>query len=232
MASGRRAVTREFYDSLVIAYREAPGNASFASRRALCDRRMAKRGWELGWPAYPWARPIKVVLEEEKQAAQAALRRAQISAQEAAEAERELARQESIEGLKQERQMLKAARGDVLSVLVIAAELVPAMRACAQAVAAAMKPDPATGKPAQIAPAVAMGLLTRHATLVQKAVGSAEAIIQLSRLDRGAATVIHGAAAEDLSIEDALAELEAVEEVLRGARSTTPLLAPASAKVQ
>jgi hypothetical protein len=220
----RRALTRELYDSLVIAFREAPGNASFAARRALCERRMAKRGWEIGWPQYPWAKPIKRVLENEKIDAMAQARMATVRAQEAAEAERDAARQEAIDAKKQEHQMLKAARGDVLAALVLAAELVPSMRAVAQAVAAACRspgngPDGKPLPPAIPAPA-AMGLLTRHATLIQKAVGAAEAVIQLSRLERGASTVNVGLSApdEDLSMEDALEELEAIEEVLRTAK--------------
>ncbi len=64
-----------------------------------------------------------------------------------------------------------------------------------------------------------MGILTRHATLIQKAVGATEAIVQLSRLDRGASTVNVGGVTEDLTLEQAVEELEALEEVLAGART-------------
>ena len=225
MGEKRSSVTREFYDSLVIAFRETPGNASAASRRALCERRMAKRGWEKGWPQYPWARPIKLVLEEEIVSAQAAARTAVIRAQEAQEEEREAARQESIEARKQEQQMLKAARGDVLAALVLAADLVGAMRVAVAAIKDQMKVDPATGKLPSISPAAAMGLLTRHATLVQKAVGAAEAVIQLSRLDRGAATINVGLGVpeEHLTPAQIDEELAAIAEVLKSARSPREL---------
>jgi hypothetical protein len=192
---------------------------------------MAKRGWEAGWlDRAPWARPIRVVIEEEREQAQAAVRAVHIRASEAADAERELSRQESIEARKQEQQMLKAARGDVLAALVLATELIPSMREVVKIVAESLKPDPVTGKRAAIAPAVAMGLLTRHATLIQKAVGAAEAVIQLSRLERGASTVNLGVGIPDeqLSMEDAMQELEAIEEVLSGARSSTPAQSPAA----
>jgi hypothetical protein len=219
-----KPVTREFYDSLVIAYREQPGNASYAARAASCERRMAKRGWELGWPRLPWARPIKVVLEAEIVSAQAANRTAVIRAQEAAEGEREAARQESIEARRQEQQMLKAARGDVIAALVLAADLVGAMRAAVAAIKQGLAFGPA-GEPPVISPGAAMALLTRHATLVQKAVGAAEAVIQLSRLDRGASTINVGLGLpeENLSPAQIDEELAAIAEVLGAARAGAQL---------
>ncbi len=126
--------------------------------------------------------------------------------------------------------MLKAARGDVLAALLVAAEIVPAMRSVAKSIAKACEPK-ADGSPPDIQPTVAMGLLTRHATLIQKAVGAAEAVIQLSRLDRGASTVNIGPATEDLSLDEALEELEALEETLGAARARglTPALGVGSA---
>lgn len=47
MARTRR--TREIYQRLIEAFREKPGNASHAARRAKCERRMAKTAWEKGW---------------------------------------------------------------------------------------------------------------------------------------------------------------------------------------
>ncbi len=219
----RKPVTREFYDSLVIAYREQPGNATHAARRALCERRMAKRGWDQGWPQYPWAGPIKLLMEQEIVSAQAAARTAVIRAQEAAEGEREAARQEAIEGRKQEQQMLKAARGDVIAALVLAADLVGAMRVAVAAIKEQLQVK--DGKLPQIQPAVAMALLTRHATLVQKAVGAAEAVIQLSRLDRGASTINVGLGLpeEHLTPEQIDEELEAIAEVLATARAPAQL---------
>jgi hypothetical protein len=179
---------------------------------------MAKRGWELGWPAFPWAKPIKWVLEQEIVDAQAAGRMAVIRAQEAAEGEAEAVRQEAIEARKQEQQMLKAARGDVIAALVLAADLVGAMRVAVQAIKDQLQVK--DGKLPTIAPSVAMALLTRHATLVQKAVGAAEAVIQLSRLDRGASTlnVGFGLPEENLTPAQIDEELEAIAEVLNAAR--------------
>ena len=225
MPRPRNLVTRDFYDKLVIVFREAPGNLTQAARRALCDRRMAKRGWEVGWPERGFP-PVKDTLASEKNQAAAAAHDALRRQAAAADDARDRARADTAEAIAQERQMLKAARGDVLSALVIAAELIPAMRMVAKAVAAACAPK-ADGSPPDIPPTTAMGLLTRHASLIQKAVGATEAIVQLSRLDRGASTV-NVAVAEDLTLEQAVEELEALEEVLGAARSRG-LLGPGSA---
>lgn len=219
MASGRRPLTQDLYDSLVIAFREAPGNVSFAARRAICSRQLAKRLWD-GRPYkdYPWAKPISVVLEDERLAAMAFAREAARRDAEAKEAQRQRASEEAIEAQAQERQMLRVARADVLGALTLAASLVPAMQQAAKAITKALEAKP-DGSPPEIKAKDAMTLLTRHTQLIQRAVGAAEAVIQLSRLDRGASTAnvtVHAGA--ELTLEQALEELEAVEEVLSSAR--------------
>lgn len=221
VAKYRNTVTREFYEKLLIAFREAPGNASHAARKVCCDVRMARRIYDEGDKRYEFARPIKAVLESEKRDAIVQLRSAKQRQEDAAEAQRESARQESIEAHKQEQQMLKAARGDVLAVLAMAMELIPVMRELAGVLKEAVAKDPVTGKRSkEISAHVAMSLMTRHAQIVQKGVGAAEAVIQLSRLDRGATTVNVGVGAPDeaLSLEDALTELEAISTVVAGAK--------------
>lgn len=74
-----RPFTRGLYDALTLAFRQKPGNASFAAKFATergepCERRLAKRCWEAGWPCgisrtkHPWARPIQEVFEDENAA--------------------------------------------------------------------------------------------------------------------------------------------------------------------
>lgn len=221
MPTGRRPLTQELYDTLTQAYRESPGNASYAAQRALCDRRLAKRLWDgASYKDYPWAKRIKDVLAAEKLEAQQRAMRANREAMEAAAAEAERTRREAEEARAQERQMLRAARGDVLAALAIAAELVPAMRVVAKSIAQACAPKPDGSLP-DLAPKLAMELLSRHAQLVQRAVGATEAVVQLSRLERGATTANVGvhAADGDMSLADALAELEALQPAARAGRA-------------
>lgn len=66
-----RVITPETYDLMVRAYRERPGVHSHAARMANCDVRMARRGWEEGWPNRPFAVAIKDFLANERLMARA-----------------------------------------------------------------------------------------------------------------------------------------------------------------
>jgi hypothetical protein len=218
--AGRRPLTREVYDSLLAAYRESPGSIGLAARRAGVCWQLASRAWKgPRWKDYPWAVPIREVLDDERRAALARARdlereRARAEA-ELADAEREKARREYVEALAQEQQMLKLARADVLSGLALAAELTPAMRQLTRVVQAACAPQP-DGSPPDIAPAAAMTLLTRHAGLMSRAVAATEAVVELSRLDRGDPTAIFAVqpTVRELTYEEAIEELEAGVEML------------------
>ncbi len=72
-----------------------------------------------------------------------------------------------------------------------------------------------------------MGLLTRHATLIQKAVGAAEAVVTLARLERGQSTAnLNIQAPEAITLEEAMEELAAVQEVLAAAGRAPRALPP------
>jgi hypothetical protein len=183
---------------------------------------LAARTWLEGWKGLPWARPIRDILAEEAQDARALAARALREAEEARVRVAEEARTESVEAQAQERAILRAARSDVLAVLVLAAELVPSMRVLTRVVSEALKPGPDGSLPA-IQPSAALGMLTRHASLVSKGLGAAETILALSRLDRGESTqrveVTLGAIPDDLPFHEALTELQGAEDTLREARA-------------
>jgi len=231
MVKRRASISQEFYDKLVTAFRSCPGNYTQAAKKAGCDKRTARRAWHRAWPERgDWCRPIKDVLAVEKiDAAQQARIQADRAAL-AAEQARERKRMESEKAHEEELQMLKVARGDVLAVLGMAMELIPVMREVGQILKEAVAKDANGKRVKDISPVAAMSLLTRHAQIVQKGVGCAEALVQLSRLERGASTVNVGPAVPDehLSYEDALQELEALGDVLQGARAVG-LLARAGA---
>lgn len=228
MDATTKRISQAFYDKLLSAFRLCPGNYSRAAKRSGCDVRTAKRAWLRGWvkqgtDRYDWARPIRDVLAVEKLNAADEARTAQERAKLAAEKERERKRLEQEKVIEEEQQMLRAARGDVLSVLGMALELVPVMREFSAILKESVAKDSSGKRVKDISPATAMNILTRHAMIVQKGVGATEAIIQLSRLDRGASTVNVAAVREDpaeqLTYKDALEELEALQDVLQGARA-------------
>lgn len=61
-----RLIDHETYDALVKAYSAAPGFVAGAAAAAGCSWTMAKRAWNVGWPAFEWAVPIRDVIEAEK----------------------------------------------------------------------------------------------------------------------------------------------------------------------
>lgn len=213
-AMAYQALTRERYDKLVEAFRACPGQWAPAARRAGVDRETAKRAWQKGWPNHPWAIPIKTVFEEEQRTRATAAQDAAMRAQHAADAEKERARKEAQDAAKQEQDMLRLARNDVLASLALAAELAPAMRNLAAAVAEDAKRGP-NGEAPAIKASMAMSLLRSHATLIQKAVGAAEALVQLGRTERGQPNLNVGfAPAPELSYEEAVLELQRAADFL------------------
>jgi hypothetical protein len=131
-----------------------------------------------------------------------------------------------MEARTEEEQMIRAARKDVLSTLVIAAELVPAMRVlsklCVGAITNMAKAAEQDGKglPRKEL-SEALSLVDRHARLVSKAVHAADAIVKLSRLDRGEPGYMVGVQPGGLDDQaavmtdaEALAELEHAADLL------------------
>lgn len=203
---------------LVEGFRLAPGNASRAARFAGVDRKTARNAWENGWRGLPWARPIKDILAEERQTAMARAAELERRRHEAALADQEAARRESIDAAKQEALLLKAGRADVLGILANANSLTPTMRALGDLIRAAVldehgRPLPKPG----ISPREAMDLISRHASVTSKAIDAAEKLIERGRVERGEPGQIIGiAATKELDFAEAGEELEASVEMLVG----------------
>lgn len=68
---GAKALTPELYEKLLDAFRESPANYARAAGLAGCAWRTAKTAWHEGWARKPYARPIRDVLDEERDAARA-----------------------------------------------------------------------------------------------------------------------------------------------------------------
>ena len=132
-----RKPTLELFQALTDAFREQPGNASYAARIAGCDRRLAKNAWEKGWPHIkhpPWAadvnRSIRDRLEDEKVAVRARL--ADEEAQRARDAagardEVERARRDALDQKAKEARAARAALDSGMGLLGIASALASAL---------------------------------------------------------------------------------------------------------
>lgn len=120
----RNAITTDFFERLVEAFREAPGNIQRASKYVKCDRRTARRAWNEGWPdrSFP---PISQVLEEERVATTARLqadredeqKQMKLTRTEALASSRDASRQDAVASRAVDTQVVRAARSNAMGLL-------------------------------------------------------------------------------------------------------------------
>lgn len=110
-----RVITTSLYDALLDAFRENPGVYGLAAKRVGVGHRFAKRGWERGWlcARTPWAKAIKLKLEEEKQLALREKAKVEEEQRKAAEADRNKARNRALKVLESEGDLLNLARANL-----------------------------------------------------------------------------------------------------------------------
>ena len=208
----RRPITEELYDSLLRAFREAPGNASYAARLSGCDRRMAKRGWEQGWPAFDWAKPIRVMLEREKEAARSQRIQAEREIQAKDRGERERARQDAIKTTGEEARAVQQLRGNALGLGTITSKMLLAMIPLAERMKVTLESQAVT--PRECARLIKdLSYITRHASEVTKNA------LEMERLRLGEPTSVLGVRIEEMSPADAVKELSNVQHTLERARA-------------
>jgi hypothetical protein len=234
MSQGRRPITVEIYNKLLASYRQEPGNHHSAGTHAGVFWRTAKKGWEEGWPNYPWAsRPIREAIAEEqalarqrlaeqekvrdeiaKREMETALRRAaELSIQ--PQADRNRVREDSIEARKVEGQIVRIARDNVLQMLGMTGEAITAFRPLLSRLQAALlAPD------LEVTPGGVVKLMRELAATMKAAAESADMVAKMERLILGEPTEIMGVLSIDMTAEEALSEIlatsEAAQRVLSG----------------
>ncbi len=125
-------ISRTTWDALVLAFREKPGNVMAASKFAHVNRRTADKAWHHGWPKVEWAKPIKDLLDQEREEVRAARLRAEIAGQFEEDERRLKARQDAIEARAQEAHGAKLSRSNALSIAVVTAKILQACRGVAE----------------------------------------------------------------------------------------------------
>lgn len=232
MASGRVPYTRELYEILLSAFREAPGNYAHALRASgMSDRKAMRRVWEKGWRNLPWARPIKVVLEEEQKEALLEVARQRELEREERDRQREAVRQEAIKSRVEEGQAADIARRNSIAAMAAAAPLLRgAVRLAARLQVELEKPDSKVGQD----PERAAKLILDIARANKFASESAHRAVVMSRLITGRPTDILGipdaaSDVDEMSMEECLEELQrSVDDAQRAMRSA---VAPRELKV-
>lgn len=204
----KRSIKREFYDNLVNAFRESPGVAAHAARQAGCDARTARRAWDKGWtPGIPWARSIKLVLEDEQEAARTLQRRIEEDKHLRAQDDRDKARDDAVSALAQEGQMLKLARTNVIAGMASVALMLPTLRRIGEEV----KRQFETG---EIDARLGMRMLKEFSYMLRNFTMAMQSIIEGERQSKGEPTAIIGLQLDgNLSIDEALREMSEVSEL-------------------
>lgn len=207
-----RAITRELYDALLVAFREKPGNYAHAATRAGCGYRMAKHGWLKGWVTpkggATWAIPFSQVLKEEQEAAILLSYKKQEEERKAKETEREVVRQESLERRVEMLRIGKALRG-TLGANVAAQQRVSAVQV---KLMDRLAHDLASGAFDKMGPAALIKLNREVAEVQALLVRSYEGMDKIVRLEEGRPTEV--IQVEDVTMEEALKEFEEAKALL------------------
>jgi hypothetical protein len=224
--SGYQRCNRATYDKLLESFRGDGANITAAARLAGVDWKTADRAYKRGWQGKPWARPIREVLEEERQRALAVVAERIDREKQLAEAARAQATQVAVEAKVQEELILTRARKVVADVLGDAIELRTAMGVLVKVVHAKIRDAvlDANGQPKPAAAIdidveLAMKIIDRHTRMSARVVSVAEGVIQLGRTERGEANLVVGHTVADMTAEEAAEEIEAQEQAIAIIRS-------------
>jgi hypothetical protein len=225
----RRAVDESLYQSLLSAFREDPSSIQGAARKAGVVWRTAERAWEQGWPRVGF-KAIKLVLEDDRRAARAAIEAEAAAKRAMAEKEREDARKNAIEARKQEGQMVQFARAQSLQCLTAAVELGRTARGLGQAAKELLEGEAeklrrwtayeravlagdTTATPPEFArpamrPEAVLSVLQRISSYGEDVVATAHQVMQMERLFLGQPETLIGVVdVAEMTVEEAEAHI-------------------------
>jgi hypothetical protein len=218
---GARAITQEFYDLLVQAFRITPGNCSAAAAYAHCDFRTTRRAWELGWPRLPWGKalPIRQVLREEAETARVRMIADEEDTRQKRSVEQAKLTEQSIAGLKAELGLIAAGRVGAVRVLSGWMEIADVLRQLLMAARGQLAESIARGD--TIDPDAALELTRKHMLIGQHAARMASELQQMDKLQRGEPTsIMHvdATAQAEMPLEEAVNVIERANELVEMAR--------------
>lgn len=122
-----RQITQANYEQLLVEFRRHPGAITKVAQACGIAWRTAKRAWDRGWtPQRPWAKAIKLVLEDEAELIRAERIKKDLDAQRAEEDRRVAARMDAIQARKEEAEGAKASRRNAIGLAVVSNKLLTA----------------------------------------------------------------------------------------------------------
>jgi len=206
---GRRAQTHERYEATLKAFREQPGNISYAARITNQAHHTVRDLWNKGWvdakgERIPWAPPIKeAIAEEQVVARRMAARAAQVeTGVPEAEVTREQERAAAIKTRTQEAQLCNISRGNVLAFMGVVNHCLRGSIKLAAAVQRAL--DKMADKP-DVDPRVVLAMFNRLAFMTKMAHDAGLRTMEMERLRVGEPQAIFGLVpSQEMSNADAL----------------------------
>jgi len=222
---GKRALTQELLDTLLLYFRSHPAAFTDAAKHAGCTRGTASKAWGKGFPQFFKGKPLQLVLLEEQEAARAALLRDTQAKQLAQEKEREEARAQAVEARKQEGMMVRGARAVTSNALLMARECVDGAKSLSKKLRQLLEAESAKPIP-DMKPEKMVTLLRETTLLVARLNNAAHITMQMERLHLGQPTDILGITAigairEDISYEEVELRIKAAQQALEDARKSS-----------
>jgi hypothetical protein len=215
-----RRITDDQWNALVLSYRETPppvlGAVAQAAKAAGVTRKTALKAWTTGM-GYLGKEPIQVMILEEQIAARSGVTDAMEAAareQSAAQAERsyaeaEKARADVIKARRQEAEMVRAQRGNLVAMIGITGSLLRGAIKQAREIEKALGDgvDPATNKKLTVRDKVS--ILWQVNRIVRQTADASGDVIRMERLLLGEPTEIVGTVnLGDMTEDQAIADIE------------------------
>ena len=208
-----RLLNPEIYKALVAAYVERPEEHNYAAKAAGVSHQTAVKAWKDGWAdthrrAYAWAPPIGPRIVQYRRELDEQKRVEAIAAERQAAKFRQEARTDAGETHTQEGVLVKNTRHGVTMLLTIVAKMAPALDLLGQQIVAAVQSN-------QIDPTKASRVVRDLTAAAGTMTRAGQIAMQMERLYRGDPTSIVGIQETEMTLEEAVAEIEAGQDAVR-----------------
>lgn len=204
----KRTYTQVLYNSLVDAFREKPGNATFAASQSGCERRLAMRAWNIGWPSKAWGTPIKQYLEQEKEMIRAERQKIIEQQSKQDQQQQEKSREDAVRAQAQEAVACQIGRVNAIQL----ASMVQAISAGLLTLARRMKEQLETDK--TMTAAQAMKFMQAGAYVARQSQESIRLCLQIERIRVGAPQDMFKEKSIDMSEEEMYSEMVGIQRTL------------------
>lgn len=216
---GRRAYTRDLYENLLEAFKQAPGNVSRAAITAGCGREMAKIAWEKGFKTKHFELPpIASVLNDLEAEARARLAEEEAERSRKAAEMRAKAREDAIKAAAEEAKGTRYARQTNAVELLVLGKLLEASEPVIKRLVAEFAVMADVQKTPKLNLTKTLKLFQQMAYVVDRATRGHMIAMQQERLRVGQPMAILGVSAEQMQPEAGPMEFGDIERTLARAR--------------